>query len=119
MVKKLKEIRCAGCGKKSFLISSTLGVCIDCIRDDFENVKELIKKAHQKTREEFDLPLEPPQNKEGIACSLCINSCKIPQNGRSFCGLRENKEGELRGASHKEELRNVRIGNVHLLSNDY
>ncbi len=102
MVGNLEKVKCLGCGKESFLISSALGVCIDCIRERFEKVKDFIEKAHKKTREEFDLPLFPPQDKKGVECNLCINNCKIPEEGKSFCGLRENKGGKLKGASSEE-----------------
>lgn len=99
MVKKYEKMKCAGCGKTSPLISSTLGVCVECIRKNFGKVKDWITKAHRRTREEFELPPSPPKSREGIRCNLCINSCRVCSGEKSFCGLRENKEGKLNGAS--------------------
>jgi len=94
-----RRVKCFICGRESSLISSTLGICVECIRRDFKKIKNFIEKAHQKTRKEFDLPLNPPRDKRGISCHLCMNNCKIPSGEKSFCGLRKNEEGRLKGAS--------------------
>ena len=143
-----RRVKCFICGRESSLISSTLGICVECIRRDFKKIKNFIEKAHQKTRKEFDLPLNPPQDKRGISCHLCMNNCKIPSGEKSFCGLRKNEEGRLKGpytllgfypqfymhdlpptsreharrcleVARKEGLKRVRVGNAHLLGNDY
>ncbi len=86
---------CNICGKKSNEISSVLGVCLSCIRN--KPKKALIKtnKAHKIIRKKYCLPSEPPKDKVGIQCSICINKCKIGKGKRGFCGLRENKNGKL------------------------
>lgn len=99
MVPKLKKIRCLYCGKESWLIASNLGLCLNCIREKFEKVTPFIEKAHQRTREEFDLPVKPPRSPRGILCNFCLNQCQIPPGGKSFCGIRENLQGKLKGAS--------------------
>ena len=30
-----------------------------------------------------------------VHCNLCAQSCKIPPGKRGFCGVRENREGQL------------------------
>ena len=99
MVTKFKKVKCLVCGKESFLISSTLGVCGECIREDFEKAKVFINKAHEKTREDFNLPPKSPRDNQGIPCHFCVNSCRISSGEKSFCGLRKNEEGRLKGAS--------------------
>lgn len=99
MVQEFKRVRCSCCGKESFLISSTLSLCAKCIRENFEKLIPVIEKVHQKTRGDFDLPSRPPRSPEGIPCNLCTNHCQIPPGGRSFCGIRENFQGRLKGAS--------------------
>jgi len=99
MVEKTKNKKCLNCGKESLLVSSTLGVCVECIREEFDEVKFLIEKAHKKTREAFDLPPVPPAEEKGLRCKLCLNECSIPPGQKSFCGLRENKKNKLEGAS--------------------
>lgn len=92
---------CKVCGKQSKLIASQLSLCLDCIRSDFKKVLPLIKQAHQKTRQEFGLPLAPPNSTEGIVCNLCVNRCKIPLDEFGFCGLRQNLKGKLQGINSK------------------
>ncbi len=98
--KKSKTVvKCQHCGRESSLISRALGLCVDCIRQDFDQVLPLIEEAHAESRRPFTLPSRPPQDEEGIACKLCVNECHVPQGGVSYCGLRTNKEGKLKGAT--------------------
>lgn len=96
---------CINCEKESELICSTLNVCLDCIRKDFEKVSEHIKKVHKESREKFNLPSQPPKDPLGIPCKLCINECKIPNEGKGYCGLRKNINGKLTGPT--EDLANL------------
>lgn len=90
-------MKCALCGKESSLIAKSLKVCLDCIREDFQKALPFIKKAHYKARDDFNLPRKPPRNAGGIVCRMCINQCKIPPGGISYCGLRKNEGGKLVG----------------------
>ncbi|MCM8784543.1 MAG: radical SAM protein [Candidatus Omnitrophica bacterium] len=92
---------CKVCQKKSFLISDYPGVCLDCIRNDFERAKPYILEAHKKTRKDFALPFIPPKEKAGILCNLCVNECRIGENEKGFCDLRKNLKGKLIGADVK------------------
>lgn len=94
--------RCGRCGKESPLISKAIGFCLDCIRENFEEVWPSIQRRHHQSRGEFQLPSEPPREPSGIACNLCVNECRIPEGGRGYCGLRTNKNGRLVGVSSKE-----------------
>lgn len=91
--------RCNVCGENSILISSYPGVCLDCIRNDFNKAFPYIRSAHQKTREDFNLPTEPPHNPGGVKCGFCINQCMVGLGKDGFCGLRD---GRLSGASVNE-----------------
>ena len=93
------SLKCKHCGKESLLISEALELCGDCIRDHFDQVLPLIERAHRESRKPFALPSRPPQDEKGIVCKLCINECHIPLDGVSYCGLRTNKEGKLRGVT--------------------
>jgi pyruvate formate lyase activating enzyme len=88
-------MECANCKKESPLITEILGVCIECIREDFEKVLPLIKKAHQVSRSNFSLPEEVPRDKRGVKCNICVNECQIPEGGFGYCGLRTNHPGKL------------------------
>ena len=139
--------KCQHCGKESPLISQALGVCLDCIRQDFIAVLPDIQQAHSKARSQFNLPAQPPESETGRRCQICLNECCIPSGGRGYCGLRFNEGNKLRGARadranvswyydplpttsrrHAEEclaeakaqgLKRVRLGNIHLLGEDY
>ena len=69
---------CAVCGGSSENISGFLGVCLDCIRERFDEAEPLIEKAHAKSRQEFLLPEKPPRGGEA-RCTLCVNQCEIPE----------------------------------------
>ena len=92
-------VKCQNCGKESSLISQSLGLCSDCIRHHFDEVLPIIKQAHYKAREPFALPPYPPRAEPGVACHLCINECSISEGEVSYCGLRTNIGGRLRGAT--------------------
>jgi pyruvate formate lyase activating enzyme len=90
---------CNHCGKKSTLISKTLGLCTDCIRHDFQKVEPTIQEAHQKSRQSFNLPLQPPKTNNGVACHLCLNECQLSEGQRSYCGVRLATASKLTGAT--------------------
>jgi pyruvate formate lyase activating enzyme len=90
--------KCRLCGKDSLLISSFLGVCVDCIRNDFELASSYIQPAHSQARKRFNLPLGIPKDSGGRRCNLCVNACQVNpvrnhiSNGVKpdsvgFCGL--------------------------------
>ena len=91
-------VKCRGCARESFLISQAVELCPDCLRSDFGRALPYIEKAHLEARKPFDLPAKPPRAEGGKRCNLCVNECLIPQGGKSYCGLRINREGRLIGA---------------------
>ncbi|UCE16801.1 MAG: radical SAM protein [Candidatus Bathyarchaeota archaeon] len=86
--------KCQICHERSPLTSSHLGVCLKCIRQKPEALK-ITDKVHAETREKFDLPPKPPQDSNGIPCGMCSNNCRIPVNGKGFCGLVFNINNRL------------------------
>ena len=88
---------CIHCKKESNLISGELGLCLECIRKDFNDVFGHIQETHQKVNREFSLPGNPPKDSHGVICALCVNECSIPKGGKGYCGLRENIDGVLVG----------------------
>ena len=85
---------CLKCGKKDPLISSFLGLCRDCILNDFQGVESHIHTIHRISREAFNLPSFPPQEKGGISCNYCFNQCTMKKGTRGYCGIRSNKDGK-------------------------
>ncbi|MCK4403488.1 MAG: radical SAM protein [candidate division Zixibacteria bacterium] len=94
--------KCINCAKESKLISKALQVCLDCIRKNFDRVFPHIQRAHARSRMEFDLPIKPPKDPQGVQCNLCVNECRIPEGQRGYCGLRENRGGKLYGGGKDE-----------------
>lgn len=88
-------MKCINCGKESNLISEFLGVCLTCIRNDFEKIKPIIEKAHHQSRKKFGLPTKTPNQEKGVKCKICVNECAIPKDERGYCGLRKNVSGKL------------------------
>ncbi|NWF75862.1 MAG: radical SAM protein [Nitrospirae bacterium] len=93
---------CLVCGKSSNLISKALNVCLECIRLESSKASLYIEKAHSESRKLFGLPPKPPSDPNGIRCNLCVNECRIPEGGISYCGLRTNINGKLFGISQDE-----------------
>jgi len=91
--------KCQHCGKESRVISQILGSCLDCIRQDFFAVLPNIEEAHTKARSLFNLPVHPPTSETGPRCRICVNECRLPFGGRSYCGLRYNRGNKLKGAT--------------------
>jgi pyruvate formate lyase activating enzyme len=89
------KIRCKVCNKRPHLISTSLRVCADCIRQKTDEALPHLKEAHERARSPFGLPSCPPKNPAGIPCNLCANECVIGVGETGFCGLRENVEGRL------------------------
>ncbi len=90
---------CRLCDNSSTTISRELGVCLACIRERPNDALLLAREAHRRSRRAFGLPEVPPKDPQGIACNLCANECRIPDQGRGYCGLRKNEGGRLIGAS--------------------
>jgi len=87
--------QCQICKKNSILISSQLGVCLQCIRKKPEESLAITDKVHAESRGRFGLPPKPPKKPNGILCGVCANDCKIGTGKRGFCGLVFNVNGKL------------------------
>jgi pyruvate formate lyase activating enzyme len=81
--------------KKGKILAKFLGVCKDCILERWEEAKNFVEIAHQKSRKEFYLLEKVPKTKNGIKCNLCSNECQIGEGEFGFCGLRKNENGKL------------------------
>jgi len=94
--------QCNLCSTTSSFISEELGVCLKCIRERPEDALPLAMGAHTKSRVAFGLPEKPPKDPQGIPCNICVNECRIPENGIGYCGLRKNKGGKITGISSEK-----------------
>ena len=84
--------RCESCDREG-LIAREIGLCYGCVKSA---ALGRLLAPHRRVREALGLPLEVPRADDGIPCNLCANGCRIPDHGRGYCGLRENREGKLR-----------------------
>ncbi len=85
--------KCRICGR-DWLVSETLGVCVDCIRNRREDALNIIRGKRWLWRIRLGLETEPPRN-GSIHCHVCINECRISNGSRGFCGVWIN-DGKLR-----------------------
>ncbi|HDN75743.1 MAG TPA: radical SAM protein, partial [Acidilobales archaeon] len=92
--------KCKLCGLHSKVVSDVIGVCTECLRRRPREALKIALRAHLKYRVRLGLPPRPPKpplKTDGIVrCSLCVNECAIPPNGKGFCGLWFNDGGRLR-----------------------
>ncbi len=92
-------VQCSVCNTTSGYISQELGVCLRCIRERPEDALPRAMRAHRKSRIAFGLPERPPKDPDGLPCKVCVNECRIHENGIGYCGLRKNEGGRIRGVS--------------------
>ena len=86
--------RCRVCDHESAVISSSLNVCLNCIRDNYEKAEPYVTEAHARVRRSYGLPASPPRTSGGVPCTLCANECVIGKTERGYCGLRAaNSDG--------------------------
>ena len=94
--------QCKLCHATSASISKELGVCLRCIRERSAEALPKALQAHKKSRAACSLPQEPPKDPRGLPCQICLNECRIPEEGMGYCGLRKNVGGKLTGVSPEE-----------------
>lgn len=87
--------KCVICEDENTLISSTLKVCLSCIRNKTDEALAITTRIHRKIREQHGLPGEPPRDSNGIKCSICVNNCRIGEGNTGYCGLRKNQGNKL------------------------
>jgi pyruvate formate lyase activating enzyme len=92
------------CGLCSGLVSEEIGVCIHCIRSDFERVREHIENVHKRTRREHGLPETPPRAYHGIPCGICVNRCAAYNGDTGYCGVRTVRKGPFTVGNSKEGM---------------
>jgi pyruvate formate lyase activating enzyme len=71
--------------------------CPACVRDRFSEISDDIFRLHQETRKTYDLPEAVPTDATGLACSVCVNDCRIKNGARGYCGIRHNEDGQMVG----------------------
>lgn len=82
---------CLICRRSAQPVAQAIGVCGDCVRQS----PVAAQTAQADSRIEFDLPVRPPHQPDGVRCALCVNACSIGEGERGFCGLRTARAGKL------------------------
>jgi pyruvate formate lyase activating enzyme len=72
--------QCKICNSVSKSISKELGACLKCIRGKPDEALPFAMEAHKRSRAVFELPETPPKDYRGVACGICVNECRIPEN---------------------------------------
>ncbi len=90
-----QEKECKICGRKSKLISESIGVCVECLREKPDEALKHAEETHRRSRRRLGLPPDPPQTKNGVKCGLCSAGCVIGEGETGYCGLRRNLDGRL------------------------
>ena len=86
---------CHGCNADSNLIAECLGLCRDCIEDDFERHHGRLEEVHRRVRADFDMPLMSPREPQGLACDACARSCSMLPGQHGYCGVRHTNGGDI------------------------
>ncbi len=93
--RKIEKTECEICGKERTKISSSLPLCLECIREMPNRSIEIASQIHSETREGSGLPPHVPDSSDGVECDYCGNNCKISGGDRGYCNLSKNENGEL------------------------
>jgi len=88
-------MKCKRCHYDIPLISQVIGYCVDCIRSHFAEIEKDIEALHATNRLRDHLPAEIPRAPEGRSCRICAHKCRIPSEGKGYCGLYQNLEGKI------------------------
>jgi pyruvate formate lyase activating enzyme len=94
--------QCRLCNAASRSISKELGLCLKCLRERPDEAVPIAMQTHKRSRTAFGLPPEPPKGPGGISCKICVNECRIPEEGMGYCGLRKNVGEKIKGVSPEE-----------------
>jgi pyruvate formate lyase activating enzyme len=89
-------MKCEVCGREAVL-SKSLPLCPDCIREHVDELSPRIRTIHARTRGAYGLPEQIPDDPDGVTCSLCVNGCRIGRDKTGYCGVRKNCDGTIKG----------------------
>lgn len=91
-----KNAICLVCGSRLADIGASLEVCPDCIRTRWEESHARIEALHARSRRVFQLPSVPPDNTQGLSCTLCVHQCRMGEREVGYCGIRGGTRESLR-----------------------
>ncbi|ADM28208.1 Radical SAM domain protein [Ignisphaera aggregans DSM 17230] len=86
---------CRLCNRSSITISSSINVCVNCLREKPVEALNIAMEIHRRYRAFLGLPIEPPRDVNGVKCRICVNECSIPKDSVGYCGVWRNSNGVL------------------------
>jgi len=86
---------CRHCRTTKPKIAESLSYCPDCISRGSQAVMNSVKQVHHRVRKESGLPPETRANEDEPSCVICARNCRPARGEKGFCGLRENKDGNI------------------------
>ncbi len=95
---------CDVCKRPQRLATQVLGICGPCLRERAGDYEQRIRRAHERSRGEFDLPAEPPRAPDGAVCTQCVNACRMEEGEAGFCQARRAQGGEIVGGEEQGVL---------------
>lgn len=88
MIEEAPKKKCVLCGFESNQISSSIKVCVECLRKNPKEALIFSRRSRERWRYSIGFPIAPPRG--GKRCHFCVNECEIPPNGVGFCGVVKN-----------------------------
>ncbi len=85
--------RCLLCGREDRLVSSSLGVCRECLVRHPREALGVVKERRSAWRARLGFPVEPPLR--GLPCGVCVNGCRVGEGEIGYCGLWVRRGGRL------------------------
>jgi pyruvate formate lyase activating enzyme len=89
------ELRCPVCNRTLPGLGTGVGVCPECIVDQWEKSCPHLAAVHASARKTFRLPPHPPKTPHGMECHLCFHGCHIGADELSYCGVRRGTEESM------------------------
>lgn len=86
--------KCEICGFVSDEISETIGLCVNCLRENPSLSLKVAERVRKEWRKSLNLPLYP-QISGDVTCHICVNDCIIPEGKIGYCGIIKNEKGRL------------------------
>ncbi|MEM1742097.1 MAG: radical SAM protein [Desulfurococcaceae archaeon] len=94
---------CKICGRESSIISNTINVCVDCLRNKWILAREIVRETHINSRLSIGLTPETPRNSSGLKCSCCGRECLISKSETGYCSIRINYNDSINYTTFRED----------------
>lgn len=91
-----RRFTCLLCGTRLGDLGSSIGLCPECIKKRWDECRAPIKAVHAGSRELFQLPVDPPRRIDGVSCKLCFRQCRMGEDDRGYCGIRNGSAESMR-----------------------